>query len=583
VIVSNSLGFAQINIDPIADGLKPNQTIILTLNPNANYLIDPANDSNTNTITANPQVYPTVNGDTEFPCPNSSLSFFLQAQDPRNLTLVYTLDTLPTHGTLITNSLQSGSVTYTSSGCFEGQDSFTFSVSDGQYSAGPATIILDVSDPLTSTPLSIQTCRGTPISFSLPVSDSCSETLGNYILLSSPANGTLSNTPNTLNFTFTPDGTNFTGTNGFSYIAFSACGDDSTTNSVSIVIGDENVQAGSQSYMTGTNRPITFTLPTSDSDSCNDSNDYTYTIVTPPADGTLSGTGANRTYTPNLNFEGEDTFEFAVSDGSWINNTNTVAIYVVGAPTLYATCDPFGLAVLLNWSLDTTVSNLYYQHGLGFQDYVLSRSANSAGPFAPIYTNTEIGLPYYWDTNTTIGQAYYYEVNFEANESGIVYESPQSKIAGASSQTNNDFIPANAFWEVVTNLADPTHSTVRRQMPMSSQFEIGQSYPFLYPPPNSDWTSSTTWSNYTTFVIPTNTPMTNVQYSIAIDNVSILFVNGVDVGTNNNNGTFALWSPFAEFPTNVLHFGTNNVGVQVTDFGDYNYFSMVVTTNTCGY
>ena len=83
--------------------------------------------------------------------------------------------------------------------------------------------------------------------------------------------------------------------------------------------------------------------------------------------------------------------------------------------------------------------------------------------------------------------------------------------------------------------------------------------------------------------IPTNTPMAEVQYSIAIDNYYYLYVNGTNVGYGNNYGNPAIWSPFQSFPTNVLHYGTNNVGVQITDIGDINYFSMVVTTNTCGY
>ncbi|MGH7953996.1 MAG: PEP-CTERM sorting domain-containing protein, partial [Limisphaerales bacterium] len=63
---------AEIDIEPIDDGLKPNQTIILTLLQNTNYLIDPSMCLATNILTANPQVYPIANGDNEPPmCPNS--------------------------------------------------------------------------------------------------------------------------------------------------------------------------------------------------------------------------------------------------------------------------------------------------------------------------------------------------------------------------------------------------------------------------------------------------------------------------------------------------------------------------------
>ena len=41
-----------------------------------------------------------------------------------------------------------------------------------------------------------------------------------------------------------------------------------------------------------------------------------YTIVSPPTKGTLSGTAPNLTYTPNANYNGSDSFTFTVSDGT---------------------------------------------------------------------------------------------------------------------------------------------------------------------------------------------------------------------------------------------------------------------------
>jgi hypothetical protein len=41
-----------------------------------------------------------------------------------------------------------------------------------------------------------------------------------------------------------------------------------------------------------------------------------YTVVTAPGKGTLSGSGANRTYTPAANATGNDSFTYRVSDGA---------------------------------------------------------------------------------------------------------------------------------------------------------------------------------------------------------------------------------------------------------------------------
>jgi hypothetical protein len=53
---------------------------------------------------------------------------------------------------------------------------------------------------------------------------------------------------------------------------------------------------------------------------------FTFTIVTPPAHGQLTGTGANRSYQPDPDFNGSDSFTFKANDGSRDSNTSTVTI-----------------------------------------------------------------------------------------------------------------------------------------------------------------------------------------------------------------------------------------------------------------
>ena len=55
----------------------------------------------------------------------------------------------------------------------------------------------------------------------------------------------------------------------------------------------------------------------------------TYTIVTPPSHGTLSGSGATQTYTPAPDFNGSDSFTFRVSNGSLTSNTVAMTITVL--------------------------------------------------------------------------------------------------------------------------------------------------------------------------------------------------------------------------------------------------------------
>ncbi len=68
-------------------------------------------------------------------------------------------------------------------------------------------------------------------------------------------------------------------------------------------------------------------------------NTLTYTIVTQPSNGTLSGSGANQTYTPAPDFNGSDSFTFRVSDGGNQSDVSTMTITVLevnDAPTATA-------------------------------------------------------------------------------------------------------------------------------------------------------------------------------------------------------------------------------------------------------
>src|SRR5678816_1836702 len=55
---------------------------------------------------------------------------------------------------------------------------------------------------------------------------------------------------------------------------------------------------------------------------------FSFTIVTPPAHGQLTGTGDNRSYQPDPDFNGSDSFSFKANDGAHDSNTSTVSITI---------------------------------------------------------------------------------------------------------------------------------------------------------------------------------------------------------------------------------------------------------------
>ena len=530
---------------------------------------------------------PQANGDNlNVTCPNTTINFALTPSTYPS----YTILTHPTNGVL---SGTAPYLYYTPNPCFEGgQDSFTYKANDGTNDSAPATVAITIeTDPVSANEDSVQTCRGASNNFNLSGSDYCSEQLA-WQLVSSPQHGSL-NISNSLllpdgttNITYTATGTNFTGTDTFNYAVYDECG-DAATNTVTVTVGDANLYPNPQSVMTGTNRQVAVTLGTSDYyDNCTaDTNYDAYTITGSLTNGYLTGMPPNLTYTPT-NGEGMDSFQFTVSDGVWSpGSPATVTLYDVAGPILTAgsaTCYRFGAAVQLDWNLDTAVSNMVQQDGLTISGYAVYRSTNSGGPYTLIYTNADSSQMSYEDDTAVSGQTNYYVVTFESpNSTGPTnYESPDSNKA-ATLGYPNDLIPANAVWDVATNLSNPTN-VVKMQAPFSSTYP--KQYQTLYPLPNTNWPINTTWTNHIAFYIPTNVGLSQVKYSIAIDNDYWLYLNNSTnyIDSTNRDG-YAVWSQLQSFPTNLLHWGTNDIVVGIKDVGDVDYFSMVVTTNTCGW
>ena len=82
--------------------------------------------------------------------------------------------------------------------------------------------------------------------------------------------------------------------------------------------------ANSQLITTNKNKPIAITLTATDAN-----NDLlTYSVVTQPANGTLTGTAPALTYNPDQDYVGPDSFNFKANDGSADSNIAIISITV---------------------------------------------------------------------------------------------------------------------------------------------------------------------------------------------------------------------------------------------------------------
>jgi hypothetical protein len=116
-------------------------------------------------------------------------------------------------------------------------------------------------------------------------------------------------------------------------VRFERYGPNNTYATVSFDMNDGNTKpvANAQSISATINTAKAITLTGSDANS----DALTYTKVTDPANGVLSGTVPNLTYTPINNYLGADSFVFKVHDGK-ISSFATVTITVNALPAIYA-------------------------------------------------------------------------------------------------------------------------------------------------------------------------------------------------------------------------------------------------------
>ena len=103
----------------------------------------------------------------------------------------------------------------------------------------------------------------------------------------------------------------------------------SGTGTVTAGIPNSSPVAAPQSVSTveDTAKPITLTATDAES------NPLTYSIVTGPAHGTLTGTPPNVTYTPALDYTGSDGFTFKANDGNLDSAPATISITVTATST----------------------------------------------------------------------------------------------------------------------------------------------------------------------------------------------------------------------------------------------------------
>ncbi len=276
--------------------------------------------ANSNTVSLNVVAPPTAAQQNINVSYNTAKTITLSASGTGPMT--YSVVSGPSNGTLST--VNGNQVTYTPANNYSGSDSFTFKANNG-FDSAPATITLNVlgAAPVAN-PQSVNVTYNTAKTITLTATGTGSMT---YSVVSGPSNGTLG-TVNGNQVTYTP-ANNYTGLDSFTFKASN--GVDSDPATVTLKVMPTAPVASTQSISVSYNTSTAITL------SATGTGPLTYTVVSQPSNGQLTGTAPYLTYAPNSTYSGSDSFTFKATDSnSQDSATVAVNITVGGASMIWA-------------------------------------------------------------------------------------------------------------------------------------------------------------------------------------------------------------------------------------------------------
>ncbi len=236
-------------------------------------------------------------------------------------TLTVASVTDPAHGTAV----KSGSgVLYTPNAGYDGADSFTYTVSDGNGGTDTATVSVTVNDVTNNPPVAVATADPThghvPLTVAFDGSasyDPDGDAIVDYEWDMGDGNSAYGIQ---VSHTYTAEG-EYTAT----LYVFDEYGNVGSMDILITAVLNTPPVATNSTVTTNEDEAVAATLAASDADG----DALTYVILSQPSHGQLSGTAPDLTYAPAANWSGTDAITFKVSDGMDESGMATVTITVL--------------------------------------------------------------------------------------------------------------------------------------------------------------------------------------------------------------------------------------------------------------
>jgi subtilisin family serine protease len=252
---------------------------------------------------------------------NSSLDIVLAAEDPDQDDLSFKIVRGPEHGEILAYPAIAG---YSPKKGYSGNDSFTYRANDGQSDSREITVNLTVTDknnPPRIGDQSLITRRDRNRPVQLSATDADGDPIS-FRILTFPGHGALSGMDG--DYTYKPE-PGFLGMDGFTVEASDGVG-GTTPGHIEIKVTDQNTPpvASGGTLKVRSDTPTSATLNATDPEA----DPMTFTILSPPLNGALSGAAPKLTYTPNAGFTGPDRFTFKAGDGELESAEATVTLSI---------------------------------------------------------------------------------------------------------------------------------------------------------------------------------------------------------------------------------------------------------------
>ena len=264
---------------------------------------------------------PVVSGQSVTTDEDAPVAITLSGSDVDGDTLTYTVVAGPIKGELFGTA---PNLIYVPNPEISGTDSFTYKVNDGTADSGLATVsitVASVNDVPVAGTQSVKTDEDTAAMITLTGFDPEGATL-TYKVVSQPANGVVSGEGASLEYMPNPD---FNGKDSFTYKVSDGSLDSSpVTVAITVASTPDGPVALTQTVKAVQGNSAAVTLKAYDGDK----DTLTYTLVSQPKLGTLSGTAPNLVYKANADAKGTDSLTFRVNDGTSDSGLATVLIVI---------------------------------------------------------------------------------------------------------------------------------------------------------------------------------------------------------------------------------------------------------------